>query len=73
LIGDLVHTQPELFEIGWDSTSNVDSAAAHASIERMRNLILKRDIPFAAAHFPGMHWGKLVTSGGKVGYEELPD
>jgi len=72
MIGDLVHSQPELFEDRWDFLNHSDHEAGMASIEKIRKLILDEDLPFAAAHFPGLRWGRLKTRNGKLSYEELP-
>ncbi|AEF38623.1 MBL fold metallo-hydrolase [Hoyosella subflava] len=58
LIGDLVHTQGELVN-GWDLAFNGDHAQSIETIEKFRKYILDNNIPFAAAHFPGLRWGRL--------------
>jgi glyoxylase-like metal-dependent hydrolase (beta-lactamase superfamily II) len=66
LIGDLVHTQGELAEDGWQFAIHHDPEKAMASIERFRKRIYDERLPFAAAHFPGMKWGRLVKGPGPV-------
>jgi hypothetical protein len=72
LIGDLVHTQGELVE-GWDFYINYDRAQATEAIDRFRAYLYDKKLPFAAAHFPGMRWGRLVTGTGNssIAYETL--
>jgi glyoxylase-like metal-dependent hydrolase (beta-lactamase superfamily II) len=71
LIGDLVHTQGELVE-GWMFYVNKDTGKALEAIERFRKYVYDRKIPFAAAHFPGMKWGRLVKGdAGKIAYETI--
>lgn len=59
LIGDLVHTQGELVE-AWDFAINHDHGRAVEAIERFRRYLYDNKLPFAAAHFPGLKWGRLV-------------
>lgn len=64
LIGDLVHTQPELVRDDWVFGVHNDPDKAMAAIERFRKMIYDKNLPFAAAHFPGMPWGKLSKGEG---------
>ena len=61
LIGDLVHTQGELVE-GWDFVMNYDNEKAAASTEHFRRYLYDNRLPFAAAHFPGLKWGRLLKA-----------
>ncbi|WP_432013612.1 MBL fold metallo-hydrolase [Streptomyces cucumeris] len=72
LIGDLVHTQGELVE-GWEFVINHDRRMAAEAIERFRKYIYDNKIPFAAAHFPGLLWGRLKKDpgGSGIAYETL--
>ncbi|WP_033293275.1 MBL fold metallo-hydrolase [Amycolatopsis jejuensis] len=62
LLGDLVHTQGELVE-AWDLAFNQDHGKAIEAIERYRRRLYDTGLPFAAAHFPGLKWGRLVKDG----------
>jgi glyoxylase-like metal-dependent hydrolase (beta-lactamase superfamily II) len=75
LLGDLVHSEPELYDDNWDFVNHVDHDAGRASIEKIRKLILDEVIPFAAAHFTGMRWGRLTRNrvSDPLGYEALPE
>jgi glyoxylase-like metal-dependent hydrolase (beta-lactamase superfamily II) len=72
LIGDLVHTQGELVH-AWDLNFGYDRPQALEAIERFRKYIYDNELPFAAAHFPGMKWGRLVKgdNGAGIGYETV--
>jgi glyoxylase-like metal-dependent hydrolase (beta-lactamase superfamily II) len=72
LLGDLVHTQGELIE-GWEFAINHDSAKAAESIERFRKYLYDNQLPFAAAHFPGLKWGRITKAQSRTGlaYETL--
>lgn len=72
LIGDLVHTQGELIN-GWDLAFNGDHLKAVEMIEHFRKYLYDTKMPFAAAHFPGMRWGRLVSSNTDmpIAYEEI--
>lgn len=72
LIGDLAHTQGELVH-GWDLAFNGDHARALAAIEHFRRYLYDEKLPFAAAHFPGLRWGRLTGNGrpGGVTYETI--
>ncbi|MGV9867541.1 MBL fold metallo-hydrolase [Rhodococcus koreensis] len=72
LIGDLVHTQGELVN-GWDLAFNGDHQQAIEAIEHFRKYLFDTKIPFAAAHFPGLRWGRLVPGDGHtdIAYETL--
>lgn len=66
LIGDLVHTQGELVG-SWDFAISHDHAKAIEAVDRFRGYLYDNALPFAAAHFPGMRWGRLVKNGAGSG------
>jgi glyoxylase-like metal-dependent hydrolase (beta-lactamase superfamily II) len=72
LIGDLVHTQGELVG-SWDFAISHDHAKAIEAVDRFRGYLYDNRLPFAAAHFPGMRWGRLVKdgTGSGIAYETL--
>jgi len=72
LIGDLVHTQPEMVRDDWDFPVNRDPELARKAIDRFRKRIYDDNLPFAAAHFPGMAWGRLTKGqGSELVYEKI--
>jgi len=73
LIGDLTHTEPELIADDWDFMAHGDHEAGLASIERVRKRLYDEKLVFAAAHYPGMHFGRLTLNDGRFGYEQLED
>lgn len=73
LIGDLTHTEPELIADDWDFMAHVNSQQGLESVERVRKRLYDEKLLFAAAHYPGMHFGRLTMDGGKLGYERVPD
>lgn len=68
LIGDLAHSLPELIE-GWAFIAHHDPERAAISTRRIRDYLLETGIPFSAAHFPGLRWGRLVGVSGQIRYE----
>jgi glyoxylase-like metal-dependent hydrolase (beta-lactamase superfamily II) len=72
LLGDLVHTEAELCGEDWDFIHHVDHDAGMAALDRIRKIVADRRLPFAAAHFPGLRWGRLERSRGSWSYERLP-
>lgn len=72
LLGDLVHTQPELTEDRWHFYAHIDGEAGMNSIERIRRELVDKKMPFAAAHFPGLKWGQLTMDGARLSYEVVP-
>jgi glyoxylase-like metal-dependent hydrolase (beta-lactamase superfamily II) len=73
LIGDLSHTEPELIADDWDFMAHEDHKEGLQAIERIRKRLYDEKLLFAAAHYPGMHFGRLTMDNGKIGYEQVPD
>ncbi|CAN5206491.1 MBL fold metallo-hydrolase [soil metagenome] len=72
LLGDLVHTQPELIEDRWDFLAHIEHEQGMDSIERIRKELFDKNLPFAAAHFPGLQWGKIANDdSGKLSYARI--
>lgn len=63
LLGDIVHSQPEIL-YGWEYALHADPAAAVESVRKLREYIVADDLPFSAAHFTGMTWGRIVDPDG---------
>jgi glyoxylase-like metal-dependent hydrolase (beta-lactamase superfamily II) len=72
LLGDLVHSEAELCCDDWDFINHVDHDRAMAAVANIRSLILDRSLPFAAAHFTGLRWGRLNRDNGRTDYHVLP-
>ncbi|HUY48845.1 MAG TPA: MBL fold metallo-hydrolase [Streptosporangiaceae bacterium] len=62
LLGDVVHSVVELIEPGWRFTFDVDLAAAAAVRQQLSAELLDSQAPAAAAHFPGLGFGRVVTA-----------
>jgi glyoxylase-like metal-dependent hydrolase (beta-lactamase superfamily II) len=65
LLGDVVHCPVELLDDEWAGLGDVDPELA----KRTRNALAKEiegtDTPVAAAHFPGMVFGRLLSANGR--------
>jgi glyoxylase-like metal-dependent hydrolase (beta-lactamase superfamily II) len=72
LIGDLVHTQGELVE-GWEFSIHHDHAKATAAVERFCKYVYDHRLPFAAAHSPGLKFGRITKGnhGSGLVYETI--
>jgi glyoxylase-like metal-dependent hydrolase (beta-lactamase superfamily II) len=63
LIGDLAHHQAELLHDDWTGVADIAPAAARRSTREIVREIVAEDLPFAAAHFPGLAWGRIEQAG----------
>ena len=65
LLGDVVHCPVELVDDEWAGLGDVDPALA----KRTRNALARElegdEVPVAAAHFPGLQFGRLLAANGK--------
>ena len=61
LMGDVLHCPAELASDDWDMMADVDSLLARQTREAFARELEGADIPFAAAHFPGLRFGRLLT------------
>jgi glyoxylase-like metal-dependent hydrolase (beta-lactamase superfamily II) len=64
LLGDVVHCPVELLETDWDTVSDVDSALAKRAREVWARELEGTSTPAAAAHFPGMRFGRVLPGTG---------
>ena len=64
LLGDAVHCPVELLEDQWEMVFDVDPALATRTRETLARELEGSDIPVAAAHFPGMRFGRLLPGRG---------
>ena len=66
LIGDVVHCPIEFTEPDWDAVFDVDPALAKRTREALARELDGRDVPVAAAHFPGLRFGRLLSGSGRL-------
>ena len=65
LLGDVVHCPMELTEPGWQTIYDVDPKLAQQTREALMRELEGSTIPAAAAHFPGMRFGRLLVGAGQ--------
>jgi glyoxylase-like metal-dependent hydrolase (beta-lactamase superfamily II) len=65
LLGDVVHCPVELIENEWEAVVDVDPALARQTREALAKELEGSDIPVAAAHFPGLRFGRLLSGTGR--------
>jgi glyoxylase-like metal-dependent hydrolase (beta-lactamase superfamily II) len=65
LLGDVVHCPVELMEDEWEAIFDVDPALARRTREALAKELEGSDIPVAAAHFPGLRFGRLLAGTGR--------
>lgn len=65
LLGDVVHCPVELLDEEWAGMGDVDPELAKRTRNDMAREIEGTNTPVAAAHFPGMVWGRLLPAQGK--------
>lgn len=65
LLGDVVHCPVELVDDEWDGMSDVDPALAKRTRNAWAAELEGTDTPVAAAHFPGLQFGRLLLGEGK--------
>jgi glyoxylase-like metal-dependent hydrolase (beta-lactamase superfamily II) len=60
LLGDVVHCPVELVDLEWQALGDVDPALARRTREVWMREVEGGEPAFAAAHFPGMQFGRLL-------------
>jgi glyoxylase-like metal-dependent hydrolase (beta-lactamase superfamily II) len=65
LLGDVVHCPVELMEDDWEAIVDVDPALARRTREALARELEGGDVPVAAAHFPGLRFGRLLAGTGR--------
>jgi glyoxylase-like metal-dependent hydrolase (beta-lactamase superfamily II) len=65
LLGDVVHCPVELIDDEWSGLADVDPALARRTRNALAREIEGTDTPVAAAHFPGLVFGRLLAANGK--------
>jgi len=65
LIGDIAHCTAELTETEWEAVFDVDRDLARRTREALARELEGTDTPVAAAHFPGLQFGRLLAGQGQ--------
>jgi glyoxylase-like metal-dependent hydrolase (beta-lactamase superfamily II) len=60
LLGDVVHCPVELLEDEWDGFADVDPVRAKSVRNSLARELEGTDVPIAAAHFPGLQFGRVL-------------
>jgi len=65
LLGDVVHCPVELLDDEWAGVGDVDAELAKRTRAALAREIEGTDTPVAAAHFPGLVFGRLLAAQGR--------
>ena len=65
LLGDVAHSLVELTEPNWEAVFDVDPTGARSARERLVSEVTDTPVAIAAAHFPRLQFGRLVTVAGE--------
>ncbi|MQA12674.1 MAG: MBL fold metallo-hydrolase [Pseudonocardiaceae bacterium] len=65
LLGDVAHSVVELTEPDWQAVFDVDPGAAQAVRNALADEVADTPYAVAAAHFPGLRFGRIVTVSGR--------
>src|ERR1700730_2009466 len=65
LLGDVVHCPIELVDDEWEGLGDVDPELAKRTKNALARELEGTDTPVAAAHFPGMVFGRLLSANGQ--------
>jgi glyoxylase-like metal-dependent hydrolase (beta-lactamase superfamily II) len=65
LLGDVVHCPVELLDDEWAGLGDVDPELARRTRVALARELEGDDVPVAAAHFPGMQFGRLLAAKGR--------
>lgn len=71
LLGDVVHCPVELIDDEWSGLGDVDPELAKRTRNQLAREIEGTDTPMAAAHFPGMVFGRLLSANGRRQWQVL--
>jgi glyoxylase-like metal-dependent hydrolase (beta-lactamase superfamily II) len=71
LLGDVVHCPVEMMEDEWQMVFDVDPSLAARTREALARELEGTDVPVAAAHFPGLRFGRLLPGKGRRGWTFL--
>jgi glyoxylase-like metal-dependent hydrolase (beta-lactamase superfamily II) len=65
LLGDVVHCAVELLDDEWAGVADVDPKMAQESRNALARELEGTDVPIAAAHFPGLKFGRVLPGEGR--------
>ncbi len=65
LVGDVVHCPVELLDDEWGGMGDVDPELARRTRNSLARELEGSEVPVAAAHFPGLQFGRLLTGEGR--------
>jgi glyoxylase-like metal-dependent hydrolase (beta-lactamase superfamily II) len=65
LLGDVVHCPVELVDDEWSGIADVDPELAKRTRNALARELQGTDTPVAAAHFPGLEFGRLLAAEGQ--------
>jgi glyoxylase-like metal-dependent hydrolase (beta-lactamase superfamily II) len=65
LLGDVVHCPVELLDDEWAGLGDVDPVLAQQTRVALARELEGTEVPVAAAHFPGLQFGRLLLASGK--------
>lgn len=65
LLGDVVHCPVELLDDEWAGMGDVDPVLARRTRVALARELEGQDVPVAAAHFPGLQFGRLLLGEGR--------
>jgi glyoxylase-like metal-dependent hydrolase (beta-lactamase superfamily II) len=68
LLGDVVHCPVELLDDEWAGMADVDPELAKRTRVALARELEGTDTPVAAAHFPGLQFGRVLAAEGKRGW-----
>lgn len=68
LLGDVVHCPIELVEDDWQAVFDVDAALAQRTRTALARELEGSNVPIAAAHFPGLQFGRLLQATPRRGW-----
>jgi glyoxylase-like metal-dependent hydrolase (beta-lactamase superfamily II) len=72
LLGDVVHCPVELLDDEWAGMGDVDPELARRTRVALARELEGADVPVAAAHFPGLHFGRLLPAEGRRAWVVTP-
>jgi glyoxylase-like metal-dependent hydrolase (beta-lactamase superfamily II) len=65
LLGDVVHCPVELLDDEWGGMGDIDPKLARRTRVALARELEGQDVPVAAAHFPGLQFGRLLGAEGR--------
>ncbi len=65
ILGDVVHCPVELLDDEWATIGDVDPMLARRTRIALAKELEGSDVPVAAAHFPGLEFGRVLRGEGR--------